>query len=113
MRVSDSFRTFVVEQLAGVDGLRARAMFGGVGLYAADIFFGLLASDALYLKVDDSNRAGYEAAGMEPFRPYADRPMTMPYYRVPAQVLEDADLLSDWARTSVRVAERSGAKKRR
>ena len=38
-------------------------MFGGVGLYHADLFFGIIARDVLYLKVDDVNRPDYEAAG--------------------------------------------------
>jgi DNA transformation protein len=113
MRVSDGFRAFVLEQLAGVKSVRARAMFGGVGLYAGDIFFGILARDALYLKVDDANRAQYEAAGMSAFKPYADKAMTMPYYQVPAVVLEDADELVAWARASVRVATRGPARKTR
>src|SRR5919106_6037875 len=89
MRVSTSFREFVLDQMAGLDGLRARAMFGGVGLYANDVFFGILAADTLYLKVDDSNRGQYEAEGMTAFQPYADKPMSMSYYQVPARVLED------------------------
>jgi DNA transformation protein len=109
MRVTDGFRAFVLDQLAAVKSIRARAMFGGVGLYAGDVFFGILAADTLYLKVDDSNRAQYEAAGMTPFKPYADRAMTMPYYQVPAGVLEDGDELAAWARASVRVAERARA----
>ena len=112
MRVTDGFRAFVLEQLAGVQAVRARAMFGGVGLYAGDVFFGILAADALYLKVDDSNRAQYEAAGMRPFTPYADKAMTMPYYQVPAHVIEDADELAAWARASVRVAERARPRRR-
>ena len=104
MRVTDGFRAFALEQLAGVASLRSRAMFGGVGLYAGDIFFGILAADTLYLKVDDSNRGRYVSAGMPPFRPYADKAMVMPYYQVPAGVLEDADELAEWARASVRVA---------
>jgi len=111
MRVTDGFRAFVLEQLARVKTVRARAMFGGVGLYAGDVFFGLIAADTLYLKVDDSNRGLYEAAGMRPFKPYADRAMTMPYYQVPASVLEDGDTLAEWARTSVRVADRARARK--
>ena len=67
MRVSAGFREFVLDQLAGVRGLRARAMFGGVGLYAEDVFFGILAADALFFKVDDTNRREYEAAGSSPF----------------------------------------------
>jgi DNA transformation protein len=50
MRVTDGFRAFVLEQLADLESVRARAMFGGVGLYAGDVFFGLVAADALYLK---------------------------------------------------------------
>jgi DNA transformation protein len=113
MRVTDGFRAFVLEQLAGVKSVRARAMFGGVGLYAGDVFFGILAADTLYLKVDDSNRGEYEAAGMRPFKPYADKAMTMPYYQVPADVIEDGDALAAWARASVRVAERARTRSRK
>jgi DNA transformation protein len=78
MRVSASFREFILDQLAGLDGLRARAMFGGVGLYAHDVFLGIVAADELFFKVDDTNRRKFETAGSVPFKPYADRPMTMP-----------------------------------
>jgi DNA transformation protein len=78
-------------------------MFGGVGLYAGDVFFGILAADTLYLKVDDSNRSQYEAEGMRAFRPYADKPVSMSYYQVPARVLEDPDELAAWAAASIRV----------
>jgi len=77
MRVTDGFRAFVLEQLSGVKSVRAHKMFGGVGLYADDVFFGILAADTLYLKVDDTNRGQYEAAGMDAFKPSADTPMTM------------------------------------
>ncbi len=105
MRVSASFRDFVVDQLSGVDGLRARAMFGGVGLYAEDVFFGILAADVLFFKVDDTNRREYETAGSSPFKPYADRAMTMPYYNVPIGVLEDAVMLGQWAARAVAIAK--------
>ena len=104
MHVSASFREFVLDQLAGVDGLRARAMFGGVGLYVEDVFFGILAADVLFFKVDDTNRREYEDAGSSPFKPYADRAMRMPYYDVPIVVLEDTVLLGEWAARAVAVA---------
>lgn len=113
MKVSQGFVAFAIEQLSGVRGLRSKAMFGGVGLYADDVFFGLLARDGLYLKVGDSNRVLYEAAGMAAFKPYADKPMVMPYYEVPVAVLEDAEELVRWARESVRVAKAGGAAKKR
>ena len=34
-------------------------MFGGAALYSVEFFFGLIADDVLYLRVDDSNRADY------------------------------------------------------
>jgi DNA transformation protein len=104
MRVSGGFREFVLDQLAALPGLRDRSMFGGVGLYAGDVFFGILASDVLYFKTDDSNRKDYEEAGSRPFKPYADRAMTMPYYAVPIGVVEDAPTLVTWAKRAVKVA---------
>lgn len=111
MKVSQGFVAFVVQQLQELKGLRSKAMFGGVGLYAGDTFFGLLARDMLFFKADDSNRGQYEAAGMQAFKPYADKPMLMPYFQVPATVLEDADELVSWARQSVRVATKGAARK--
>ena len=113
MRVTDGFRAFVLEQLAGVESLRARAMFGGIGLYAHDVFFGIVAADTLYLKVDDSNRGRYEAAGMPAFQPYPEQPTTMSYYQVPAHVLERGEELAVWAKASVRVAAHAPPRKSR
>jgi DNA transformation protein len=107
MRVSSGVREFVLDQLTGLPGVRDRAMFGGVGLYADDVFFGILASDVLYFKVDDSNRPDYELAGAGPFKPYADRAMTMPYYAVPVEIVEDATTLVRWAKRAVAVATAS------
>jgi DNA transformation protein len=106
MRVSMGFREFVLDQLGGLPDLRAKAMFGGVGLYADDVFFGMMAADLLYLKVDESNRRDYEAAGSKPFAPYADPvAMTMPYYSVPADVLESAPTMVAWAKKAIAVAK--------
>jgi DNA transformation protein len=66
----------------------------------------------LYLKVDDSNRADFEAAGMEAFAPDANKPeYRMSYYEVPVDVLEERDLLALWARKAIAVADAAAAKK--
>ena len=87
LKVTDTFKTFVIEQLADLDDLVARAMFGGVGLYSRGVFFGIIARDRLYLKVDEVTRPDYERQGSRPFKPYPDR-CTMRYYEVPVNVLE-------------------------
>ena len=110
MRSSAGSRDFILEQLSGVRALMPKAMFGGMGLYSAGAFFGLVARDRLYLKVNDSNRARFEQAGSVPFKPYADRPMTMSYWEVPPPVLEDAEELARWARAAIAVALAAPAK---
>jgi DNA transformation protein len=80
-------------------------MFGCVGLYCGQAFFGIIASDVLYFKVGDANRGDYEARGGRRFRPYPDRRQaSMGYYEVPADVLEDGEECAAWAQRSVRVA---------
>jgi len=94
----------VLDQLEDLGDLTSKKMFGGVGLYCRGLFFGIIARDELYLKVDDRNRSDYQRAGMRPFKPYRDRPGTMRYYKVPLDVLESAPELGRWARKAIGVA---------
>jgi DNA transformation protein and related proteins len=105
LRSSASFERFVLDQLADLGDVSARKMFGGAGLYCGDVFFGIIARDELYLQVDDRTRDRYERAGMHPFKPYADRRMTMKYYAVPVGVLESGVELTRWAQDAVRAAK--------
>ena len=108
MAVSGTFRTFVLEQLGRtVQGIRGRAMFGGVGIYAGDLFFALIDDDTLYFKADDTNRAEFEARQMGPFQPYGEGGETMQYYQVPEDLLEDPELLGDWAERAIGVARKA------
>jgi DNA transformation protein len=113
LTVSDAFKTFVLDQLDELGDVTPRAMFGGVGLYYRDMFFGIIARDVLYMKVDDTNRPAYERAGMRPFMPYPDRGETArsKYYAVPTEILESASDLASWARQSVAAAERGAVEK--
>jgi DNA transformation protein and related proteins len=109
--VSASFRTFILEQLGrSVRDIRARNMFGGVGIYGKEFFFALIDDDTLYFKVDESNRPDYEARGMGPFQPYGEDGETMGYYRVPEDLLEDAEVLGQWAEKAIDVARRKKGK---
>lgn len=108
LRSSAGFEAFVVDQLADLGDVTPKKMFGGVGLYCDDLFFGIIARDELYLKVDEASRGAFETAGSTAFRPYRDRPGTMQYYSVPVAVLESAPELARWARGAVSAARRSG-----
>jgi DNA transformation protein len=105
MTVQAQYLAYILEQLAGLPALRSNRMFGGIGLYSDGLFFGLIDDDTLYFKTDDSNIAPYRERQMARFMPFPDRPeAVLGYHQVPADVIEDAETLVDWARKSVAVA---------
>jgi DNA transformation protein and related proteins len=110
MPVSAAYREFALEQLGRVVPVTARSMFGGVGIYSDGLFFALLDDDTLYFKADDSNRPDFEAAGMGPFRPFGDDTHVMQYYEVPAELLEEPELLRGWVEKAMAVARRKKRK---
>jgi DNA transformation protein and related proteins len=102
MAVSSDYLQFILEQLRGLGHVRSRRMFGAAGLYCDEVFFGIISDDTLYLHVDEASRGDYSARGMAAFRPYADRPeVSMTYFEVPADVLEDTEELLIWSRRSL------------
>jgi DNA transformation protein len=112
MSVSDNYRTYIVDQLGALPGLSTRRMFGGLGLYSGEWFFALIDDDVLYFKVDDANREDYTSRGMKAFMPFPGQP-SLGYFQVPPDVIEEAEDLTRWARRSVEVAQRAGAKKQK
>ena len=113
MAVSDSFKTYVLEQLGRLrPDIRARAMFGGIGIYAGERFFALIDDDALYLKVDDLNRPDFEKEGMGPFQPFGPGGEVMQYYELPAGLLDEPDALAPWVEGAIEVAARAKSRRR-
>lgn len=113
MYVNDSYRDYVLEQLEHFGPVIAKKMFGGIGLFFDGIMFGVIANDVFYLKVDDSTKAEYEKEGMDPFKPFEDKPMIMPYYEVPVDVLENRVQLESWARKALEIARTNPPKKKK
>ncbi len=112
MAVTDRYIEFVRDLLSSFEPLRVKRMFGGAGVYSADVFFATVMDDALYLKVDDRTRSGYESRGLQPFiyRTKNGRTSTMSYYPVPSEVLDDPEALAVWAGEAVEVAKRAARK---
>lgn len=101
-----AFLEFVLDQLGDVEGVDARSMFGGYGLYAGPVFFGVVYDDRLYLKTDETTRAWYEERGMGTFRPN-ERQNVRSYYEVPADTIEDAGALKELAAEAIASQARS------
>ena len=96
----------LLQQLERLVPVRARAMFGGIGIYSDEIFFAILYGDRLYFKVDDLNRPDYQAHSMQCFKPYENGQEMRSYYQVPEDVLSDPLLLRQWAMAASAAAKR-------
>ena len=89
-------------------------MFGGHGLYSGNSFFGILVEGRIYFKVDETSRATFIERGTGPFTYLrATKTMTMNYYEVPPDVLENRNELADWAACAIKIAANSARKPRR
>ena len=96
----ESFKDFILDQLQELDGVEARRMFGGHGLYQDITFFGIIHKGRLYFKIDKATVKEYRKRKMKPFRPNATQTLKS-YYQVPAEILEDVDELAAWAARAI------------
>ena len=108
----ESFKDFVLDQLQSLDGVEARRMFGGFGVYQDEVFFGIIHKGRVYFKIDDSTVGEYRRRKMKPFRPNTKQTLKT-YYAVPAEILEDSDLMFDWAAKAVLCQRKHSQRNRR
>ena len=109
---ADEFAAYCLELLSGLGVVRARKMFGGRGIYVDDLFIALIANEQLYLKVDDTTRPHFEAAGCAPFVfETKDKPIQMNYYSPPDEAMESSNFMLPWARWAMEAALRARSKK--
>mgnify|MGYP001208110480 CR=1 FL=1 len=96
----ESFKDFMLDQLRELDDVEARRMFGGHGLYQDETFFGIVHKGKLFFKIDDNTVDAYRKRKMKPFRPNGKQTLKS-YYQVPVEIIEDADVLRQWAEQAV------------
>lgn len=113
MPVSSDYTSFLLELAAPLGPVTSRRMFGGVGLFADGLMFGLVVDDVLYFKVDDENRPAFESEGMEVFsyERSGGKRASLSYWRVPERLFDEPEEFVDWARDAVSVALRADAAK--
>lgn len=116
MTASDSFVDFLKDSLSGLGPVNVRRMFGGAGVYADGVMFGLVTQDTLYLKADVQSQRAFEAEGLQPFKYEGrGRVIAMSYWRIPERLLDDPDEMVIWARRALlaaRIAAAEGRPKR-
>ena len=113
MAVSSSLVALLHEQLEPLGRVTFRRMFSGAGVYCDGVIFALILRDALHFKVDDGNRAAYEAEGMSPFS-YDAKGRTIEigaYWRVPERLFDEPEEMVEWARAALAAGRRAAAEK--
>jgi DNA transformation protein len=105
MARQSEFVEFVRELLAPLGNVRARAMFGGHGIYRGEVMFAIIENDRLYFKTDTVSREAYSARGLAPFTYVArGKTQTLQYYEAPPEVFEEQDAMRHWAQQALDVA---------
>ncbi len=103
------FALYCCELLSTVGPCVARRMFGAYGISTDGLMLAILADlgsgEKLWLKVSETSRGIFEAAGCERFVYLAKgKPMSMNYYCVPDEALESAQAMAPWARMALEAA---------
>jgi DNA transformation protein len=90
-----AFAYHVLNQLELVKGADMRPMFGGYGLYARSLFFGLIWQECVYFFTNTETRKRYKRYKSWPFefREGCDSH----YWAVPDTVLANPRKLAEWA----------------
>jgi DNA transformation protein len=108
------FTSYVVELMQSIGPVRAKAMFGGYGIFLDVLMFGLVADSVLYLKADKETEKEFQARGLEPFT-YSKKgkEFKLSYYQAPEEALEDDEEMTSWAAQAYSIAVQSASKKRK
>ena len=106
MAVSNDFLNFVLDQLSAWGNVHVNRMFGGAALYQEDLAFAMIANDIVYLKVDDTNKEKYIAAGSTQLKPFKSNATVLSFYNIPCDVLENADEFVKWAKESLEIQKK-------
>jgi DNA transformation protein len=91
-----------------------RRLFSGEGIYVAGTIIGIVVDDRIYLKTNETTRAGFTAEGSKPFYFRKDgKRIASSYYAIPERLYDDPAELADWARNAFTVSNIKPKKQKR
>lgn len=105
---------FIRELFAEFGEVSIKRMFGGQGLYAGAVMFGLIADGVIYLKADDETSRAFAAENCAPFgydTRHGRRVLTS-YWRLPDRLYDEPAELAQWAKAAQAVAHAKANDKR-
>jgi DNA transformation protein and related proteins len=102
---------FIRELFAQFRVVTVRRMFGGAGIFAEGLMFGLVFDGAIYLKVDAASIPEFEREGCQPFVYTRAKSAgrvgrhSLSYWRMPERLYDDPDELAAWADRAFAIAQ--------
>lgn len=107
MNAQAEFVRHCLELMSGLDGVYAKRMFGGQGVFREGLMFALVANAELYLKVDDGNRDSFTSLDLEAFTVnHRGHTIHMSYYLCPEEAFQDEDSMTKWGTSAWEAAVR-------
>jgi DNA transformation protein len=106
---------FIRDLFQPFGAVTVRRMFGGAGLFADGVMFGLVSGGQIYLKADAKTVTWFERECCGPFEystKRGKRALTS-YWQLPDRLYDNADELAQWARHAVKAAHEVAAHKPR
>lgn len=96
---------YIMDLLSLYGNITHKRMFGGTGIYVDKTIFAIIKDNELYFKVNHELAQEYKKAGAYPLTYKRDNKLvTLSYWQVPADILEDEDTLKHWFNKSLSVA---------
>ena len=111
MANAPSFVEHALELLGSIGPVQARRMFGGHGVYARGVMFGLLDDDELFVKTDEVSRPRFLELGCRNWTYPGSGIEETSYYRPPDEAHEDPEAMRPWAELGLAAALRLKAAK--
>jgi DNA transformation protein len=104
---------FIRELFSKFGDVQIKRMFGGQGLYAGGVMFGLVAGGIIYLKADARTSPAFAAENCAPFGydTKQGRRVLTSYWRLPDRLYDEPSGLGQWARAALAVARAKAASK--
>jgi DNA transformation protein len=103
---------FIRELFGEFGQIQVRRMFGGAGLFADGLMFGLVADQQIYLKAEAASVPKFEAEDCGPFgysTKHGRRVLTS-YRRLPARLYDEPEELAQWAKVALAAARAAAVK---
>ena len=101
----------IADIFAAFGPVRCRRLFGGLGLYADGVMFGLAVDGRIFLKTDTAFATDLAAAGAEAFSydRKDGRRVSLSYWSLPEAALDDGEVAAALAHRALVIARAAAA----